>query len=140
MAEKKETKKKNIIKTSKKVVEKKLVEKKAKVVEKKPVVSKKVEIKVKKDKQVIEKKEIKKSKRRILKGIVIKDNSLSHGFLKVEVTRIVPHPLYKKLIKKKKKFLVTCMRDIEISIGDKVLIEETKPISKKISFRYVSKV
>ena len=47
----------------------------------------------------------------------------------VEVSRRVPHPLYKKLLKKSKHFNVdTAGKTVEI--GNEVRISETKPISK----------
>ena len=47
----------------------------------------------------------------------------------VEVSRRVPHPLYKKLLKKSKHFNVdTAGKTVEI--GNEVKISETKPISK----------
>ena len=79
-------------------------------------------------------------KRRILRATIIKDNSKQYKFLNVKVTRVVAHPLYKKLVKKNKKYLVSCPQDVEFKVGEEVFIEETKPISKRINFRYVSKV
>ncbi len=47
----------------------------------------------------------------------------------VEVSRRVPHPLYKKLLKKGKHFNVdTAGKSVEV--GNEVKIVETKPISK----------
>jgi small subunit ribosomal protein S17 len=47
----------------------------------------------------------------------------------VEVSRRVPHPLYKKLLKKSKHFNVdTAGKTVEV--GNEVKISETKPISK----------
>ncbi len=54
----------------------------------------------------------------------------------VEVTRKVAHPLYKKLLKKSKKFLVDS-GDQEVTVGDTVKIIETKPISKNKHFALV---
>lgn len=51
----------------------------------------------------------------------------------VEVSRRVPHPLYKKLLKKSKHFNVdTAGQTVEI--GNEVRIVETKPISKTKHF------
>jgi ribosomal protein S17 len=80
------------------------------------------------------------SHKRRLKAIVLKDNSVAHKFLNVEVTRYVAHPLYKKMIKRKKKYLVSCPQDVDFVLGERVLIEETSPISKRIKFKYISKV
>ena len=87
----------------------------------------------------IDNKDKKISHKRRLKAVVVKNNS-SHKFLNVEVTRYVAHPLYKKMMKLKKKYLVSCPVDVEVILGDKVLIEETRPISKRIKFKYISKV
>jgi len=47
----------------------------------------------------------------------------------VEISRRVPHPLYKKLLKKSKNFNVdTAGQTVEV--GNEVKIVETKPISK----------
>lgn len=47
----------------------------------------------------------------------------------VEVSRRVPHPLYKKLLKKSKHFNTdTAGKTVEV--GNEVRIVETKPISK----------
>ena len=44
----------------------------------------------------------------------------------VEVERMVEHPLYKKRIRRKKRYLV--QDDIGVKEGDKVSILETRPI------------
>ncbi|MEM7603511.1 MAG: 30S ribosomal protein S17 [Verrucomicrobiota bacterium] len=48
----------------------------------------------------------------------------------VEVTRRVPHPRFKKIVKKSSKFFAHDEGE-EAAVGDRVLIEETKPISKR---------
>ena len=57
------------------------------------------------------------------------DNTVS-----VEVTRLVAHPVYKKRIKKHKKFLSHVANVIPKS-GDVVRIVSTKPISKNKRWR-----
>jgi small subunit ribosomal protein S17 len=47
----------------------------------------------------------------------------------VEVSRRVPHPLYKKLMKVTKKFNVA-LNGQEVEVGNEVRIVETKPVSK----------
>lgn len=54
----------------------------------------------------------------------------------VEVTRKTPHPLYKKLLKKSKKYKVS-IGEFEVSLGDKVKIIETRPISKDKHFKII---
>ena len=48
----------------------------------------------------------------------------------VKVTRRVPHPRFKKIVKKSSKFFAHDENQ-EAKVGDRVLIEETKPRSKK---------
>ena len=47
----------------------------------------------------------------------------------VEVMRRVPHPRFRKIVKKSKKLYVHDEKG-EAVVGDRVLVEETKPISK----------
>lgn len=54
----------------------------------------------------------------------------------VEVTRFVKHPKYKKYIKKSKKYKAHDENNSSI-LGDKVTIEETRPISKDKTFKIV---
>ncbi len=57
----------------------------------------------------------------------------------VVVERRVPHPLYKKVIKRRSKFYVHDENNIS-HVGDKVLIEESKPISKLKRWRLITVV
>lgn len=57
----------------------------------------------------------------------------------VEVTYRKPHPLYKKLLKKSKRYKVETEGQ-SVSIGDKVRIVETKPISKAKYFKIMEVV
>jgi len=52
----------------------------------------------------------------------------------VEVTRFVPHPLYKKLLQKSKKFKVDS-RGVSLTVGQEVKIVETKPTAKDKHFK-----
>ena len=54
----------------------------------------------------------------------------------VTVDRYVKHPKYLKYIKKSKKYYAHDPEN-KYATGDKVVIEETKPISKKKRFRVV---
>ena len=65
--------------------------------------------------------------RRMLSGRVV--SSKSDRTIVVEVTRRVKHKLYKKIIKKAKKYHVHDENNFFKS-GDFVTIQETKPISK----------
>jgi small subunit ribosomal protein S17 len=52
----------------------------------------------------------------------------------VEVSWKKPHPLYKKLLKRSKKFKVDSNGQT-VNVGDKVTIVETKPIAKDKHFK-----
>lgn len=72
-----------------------------------------------------------------LQGIV---NSVSgEKTIRVRVETKFAHPLYKKIVKDHKNYLVHS--DVEdIKIGDKVMIQEGKPISKKKKFYLINKI
>jgi small subunit ribosomal protein S17 len=65
--------------------------------------------------------------KRLLFGKVV--SSKSDKSIVVEVTRRVKHKLYKKIIKKVKKYHAHDEANV-YKIGDNVTIQETKPISK----------
>jgi len=65
--------------------------------------------------------------KRILSGKVVASNS--NKTVVVEVTRRVKHKLYKKIIKRVKKFHAHDETN-NLKVGDLVNIQETKPISK----------
>ena len=65
--------------------------------------------------------------KRLLSGKVVSSNS--NKTIVVEVTRRVKHRLYKKIIKKAKKYHVHD-EDNTYQLGDFVVIQESKPISK----------
>jgi len=69
--------------------------------------------------------------RRVLKGTVVK--SAMKDTATVSVRHFVKHKKYGKYIKREKKFLV---HDVENTarVGDTVLIQETRPISKRKNF------
>jgi small subunit ribosomal protein S17 len=71
-------------------------------------------------------KQIKKQKR-ILKGEVISDKM--DKTVVVKVSRLKVHPKYKKRYKVTKRFKAHDEKN-ECHIGDKVMIEETRPLSK----------
>jgi small subunit ribosomal protein S17 len=54
----------------------------------------------------------------------------------VEVTRRSPHPLYKKLIKRRSNYKADT-GDFTLSLGQTVKIAETKPMSKGKFFKVV---
>ena len=65
--------------------------------------------------------------KRLLSGLVV--SSSSNKTIVVEVTRRVKHKLYKKIIKRAKKYHAHDENN-SFKKGDTVTIEETKPISK----------
>jgi small subunit ribosomal protein S17 len=69
---------------------------------------------------------------KILEGVVVSLKMQKTAV--VEVTRVVPHPMYKKLIKKDKRIKADTS-DFKLAVGDSVKIHETKPISKQKAFR-----
>ncbi len=65
--------------------------------------------------------------RRQLIGTVVSDKMDKTAVVQVE--RLVKHPLYKKYIRRRNKFAAHD-KDNSCNIGDKVMITESKPISK----------
>lgn len=62
-----------------------------------------------------------------LNGTVVSTKMQKSAVVKVD--RLWQHPLYKKRIKKSKKYLVHNSQDAQT--GDRVQIQETKPISRR---------
>jgi small subunit ribosomal protein S17 len=71
---------------------------------------------------------------KIFEGIVVSGGK--NNTVVVEVSRRTPHPLYKKLIRLSKK-LKADTTGIEVVIGEKVKIVETRPISKDKYFKVI---
>jgi small subunit ribosomal protein S17 len=65
--------------------------------------------------------------KRQLIGTVVSDKMDKTAVIQVE--RLVKHPLYKKYIRRRNKFAAHD-KDNSCNIGDKVLITESRPISK----------
>tara|TARA_Y100000741_G_scaffold286107_1_gene225963 strand:- start:95 stop:358 length:264 start_codon:yes stop_codon:yes gene_type:complete len=65
--------------------------------------------------------------KRLLSGMVVA--SKNNKTIVVEVTRRVKHKLYKKIIKRVKKYHAHDEENF-FKVGDAVTIQETKPISK----------
>ena len=61
-------------------------------------------------------------------------SSKMQNTVSVEVARVIAHPIYKKRIKKHKKFL-SHVSDVVPKVGDVVRITATKPISKNKRWR-----
>jgi len=75
-----------------------------------------------------------KSRRKVRTGIVSSDKM--DKTVTVTVERQFPHPLYKKIVKKSKKFLAHDENN-ECRIGDKVKIVESRPLSHLKRWRVV---
>ena len=73
--------------------------------------------------------------RRILNGTICK--ATNKKTVVVEVERTFKHPIYKKYIKRSKKYHAHDETDA-LRVGDKVIIEETRPISKLKTWKVVN--
>ena len=73
--------------------------------------------------------------KRILLGVVVSSNS--NKTIVVDVTRRIKHKLYKKIIRRTKKYHVHDENN-EFSIGDTVSIIESRPISKLKKWKVLS--
>lgn len=82
--------------------------------------------------ETLEKKEVKRSHRKERIGTVVSDSS--DKTIIVEVVRRAPHPLYKKVVKSKKRYATHDEKN-EAKIGDTVQIVETRPLSKTKCWR-----
>jgi small subunit ribosomal protein S17 len=72
--------------------------------------------------------------RRRVKGVVVSDKMKKTIVVVSETLR--KHPLYKKYYRHRTKYYVHDEKE-EAKVGDKVLIEETRPISKLKRWRLV---
>ena len=68
------------------------------------------------------------NRRRVATGVVTGDRM--DKSISVRVERIFKHPKYKKYVKERTRYKVHDAAN-EARIGDKVLIEETRPLSKE---------
>lgn len=59
--------------------------------------------------------------------------------ISVIIHRVSLHPLYKKSVRTTKKYLVHRDHNQIVNIGDKVEIQESRPVSKKKTWRLVVK-
>jgi small subunit ribosomal protein S17 len=74
--------------------------------------------------------------KRKLNGIVVSNKMQKTVVVKVE--RIKEHPKYKKRYKIHKKYKTHT--DTDLNIGDQVIIEETRPISKDKKWKVIKKI
>lgn len=72
-----------------------------------------------------------------LEGVVVSD--AMDKTVVVQVERLIKHPKYKKYIRRSKKYKAHDEKN-EYRVGDKVIIEETRPISRDKHFKIISKI
>jgi len=72
------------------------------------------------------------SKLKLQTGVVVSNNMDKSIVVKIE--RIIKHPIYKKTIKRSKKYIAHDEQN-ECQIGDLVQIAEFRPLSKRKRFR-----
>ena len=72
------------------------------------------------------------SKLKLQSGIVVSNNM--DKSIVVKIDRKIEHPIYKKTIKRSKKYIVHDEQN-ECKIGDLVQIAECRPLSRKKRFR-----
>ncbi len=70
--------------------------------------------------------------KKILEGIVVSIGMSKTAIVRITIAR--EHSIYKKLVKKDKKIKADTS-NLSVSLGDKVRIEETRPISKDKHFK-----
>lgn len=75
--------------------------------------------------------------KRQLKGIIVSDKMAKT--VVVSVTRLKKHPKYKKYFKVTKRFKAHDENN-EYKEGDRVVIEETKPMSKEKRWKIIGKL
>ena len=72
------------------------------------------------------------SSRRSLVGVVVSDKM--NKTIKVELVRRVPHPKFRKIVKRSTTVFAHDEKE-EAKIGDKVVVMETRPVSKNKCWR-----
>ena len=75
--------------------------------------------------------------KRILQGVVVSDKQ--DKTVVVNVERQVMHPVYRKFVKRSKKYAAHDPKN-EAVVGDTVRIQETRPLSKTKRYRLVEVV
>jgi len=76
-----------------------------------------------------------KGKKRELEGVVVSNKMEKTVRVRVDTTQ--SHPVYKKVVNKKKIFFAHT--EEELNIGDRVTIRESKPFSKNVKWIVVNK-
>ena len=71
-------------------------------------------------------------------GIVVRANKTPKTIV-VEIERLIQHPVYHKVLRRRKRFMVHDEKGVA-KVGEKVRIVETRPISKNKHWRFVEVV
>jgi small subunit ribosomal protein S17 len=74
----------------------------------------------------------KKRQRKVRTGVVVSDKM--DKTVVVEVTRTVMHPVYKKYVRRRKRFMAHDEEN-KCHVGDEVMIVETRPLSRHKNWR-----
>jgi len=77
-----------------------------------------------------------KAKKRRLVGVVVSDRM--QKTVVVEVGRTAIHPKYEKLVRSRSRFKAHDEKN-EYQVGDRVIIEETRPLSREKRWRVLRK-
>lgn len=83
----------------------------------------------------MEEKNKKTGRKREIEGVVV--GNKMEKTVKVRVDTLLAHPVYKKVVKRKKVFFAHTENELEV--GDKVTIRESKPYSKKVRWVVIDK-
>jgi len=75
---------------------------------------------------------VERSRRKVRDGVVVSDKMLKTVVVLVEEKK--PHPLYKKVVTHNRRFKVHD-EEQQCSVGDRVRIAETRPLSKEKRWR-----
>lgn len=75
------------------------------------------------------------NKKRELEGVVV--SSSMQNTVRVRVDTVHAHPVYRKVVNKRKIFFAHTNE--ELNIGDKVVIRESRPYSKNVRWIVISK-
>lgn len=73
-----------------------------------------------------------KGTRKIRDGVIVGDKA--EKTVRVKVERLVAHPRYRKIVRRKKTYAVHDEKN-ECKVGDRVKIVETRPLSKNKRWR-----
>lgn len=73
-----------------------------------------------------------------LQGTIVSLKMINTAIVVVE--RKTSHPLYKKIVRHAKRFKAHLTEEVKVAMGDTVVIEETRPISRDKHFKVIGVV